>query len=314
MARLGLAVAAAAALLVALTAAPAAGSEYSKSLAKRVEREVVYVDPKARPKVSVAEAGDVRLRILDKAMGRIKIAVVPERRAEEEGGVSGLAAAMGRDLDFRGTLMVVAGNRSFTLTSHPASDATAKAVQEAFERREDDSRGKQLLASVDAIAAVDPGPSADAGGTPPPSGIGDFNDETEDIFDTVNDAFRITTIIIALSFILPILALVLWIVWRVRKSRKEAEGDIDFEQEGLRNQRAGGRRRHARREHARGGRLRGGGAAVRPGELRARALRAEHALHRRGQGGTDRGPAPHQRREGQARGHADPVGPSVPGA
>jgi hypothetical protein len=234
-ARWGLIVVAAAALLAALAAAPAAGSEYSKRLAQRVEREVVYVDPKARPKVSIGEAGDIRLRILKKAPGRIKIAVVPEGRAVEEGGVSGLASAMARDVEFRGTLMVVAGRRSFTLTSHPASDATAKAVQEAFDRREDDSRGKQLVSAVDAIAAVDPGPSADPAGAPP-SGIGDFGEETDDVFDTVNDAFRITTIIIALSFILPILAIAAWIVWRVRKSRKEAEGDLDFVQEGLRNQ------------------------------------------------------------------------------
>ena len=230
----GIAAAAVAAGLLA-SAAPAGASEYSKSLARKVEREVVHVDRKAKPKVSVAEAGRVRLRIVKKAPGRIKIAVIPESRAEEEGGVSGLATAMRRDLDLRGALLVVAGLQAYTITSHGANGETVAAVQEAFNRHNDD-RGDQLLAAVNAIAAVDPGPGNDAGSAPGPGDIGDFNNQTDDVFDSVEDAFRVTTIVIALSFAIPIIAIVLWIAYRVRRSRREAEGDVDFEQEGLRNQ------------------------------------------------------------------------------
>jgi hypothetical protein len=205
------------------------------SVARKVEREVVYVDRKAKPKVSVAEAGRVRLQIVKKAPGRIKIAVIPESRAEEEGGVSGLATAMKRDVDFRGALLVVAGLQAYTITSHGANGETVAAVQEAFNRHNDD-RGDQLLAAVNAIAAVDPGPGDDAAGTPTPGDIGDFTDQTDGVFDSVEDAFRLTTIIIGLSFAIPIIAIALWIAYRVRRNRREAAGDYDFEQEGLRNQ------------------------------------------------------------------------------
>jgi hypothetical protein len=227
----GIAAAAVIAGLLA-SAAPSGASEYSKSLARKAESEVVYVDPKAKPKVSVAEAGRVRIQIVKKAPGRIKIVVVPESRVEDEGGVTGLGSAIARDLKPRGSLLVVAGDNRFIITSHPASDQAAKAVDEAFNRNQGD-RGKQLLASVNGIAAVDPGPSADPQGAPD---IGDFNNQADDIFDSVEDTFRVTTIIVALSFLIPILAVAVWIVYRVRRSRQEAEGDKDFEQEGLRNQ------------------------------------------------------------------------------
>jgi hypothetical protein len=233
-------IAAVAALSGLLAAAGGAGaSEYSQSIAKKVENEVVYVDRKARPKVSIGEAGQLRLRILDKAAGRIKIAVLPESRVEDEGGVSGLGSAIARDLKPKGALLVVAGDSRFIITSHPASDQAATAVDEAFNRRPNDSRGRELLGAVNGIAAADPGPSADPpdmGGGGVPGNVGNFEDQTDDIFDTVDDAIKTTTIIIAAFFIIPILALLIWIALRVRRSRKEAAGDLDFEQEGLRNE------------------------------------------------------------------------------
>jgi hypothetical protein len=45
----------------------------------------------------------------------------------------------------------------------------------------------------------------------------------------------VTTIIIAASFIVPILAILLYVAYRIRRHRRETEGDLDFEQEGLRN-------------------------------------------------------------------------------
>lgn len=231
-----------AAAMTAAAALAAAGgasaSEYSKSIAKKVEREVVYVDRKARPKISTSEAGRVRLRILDKAPGRIKIAVLPESRVEDEGGVSGLGSAIARDLKPKGALLVVAGDSRFIITSHPASNQAATAVDEAFNRRPNDSRGSELLGAVNGIAAADPGPSADPpdpGGGRVPGNVGDFEDQTDDIFDTVDDAVRVTTIIIAAVFIVPILAFLIWMFLRVRRSRREAEGDVDFAQEQLRN-------------------------------------------------------------------------------
>jgi hypothetical protein len=227
-----------AAVALTLAAAPAAGaSEYSKSLAKKIESEVVYVDPKAKPRVSVAEAGAVRLRIVKKAPGRIKMAVVPASRAEDEGGTSGLAAAVARDLDFRGTLLIVAGANAHALTSHPASNQTAQAVDEAFRKHEDD-RGDQLVSAVNAIAAVDPGASADLNQSAPGGGAGsapDFGDG-DDFIDDIGDTIKTTILLIGLAVMLPFIGVFVWLMLRFRRGRKEQEEDWDFAQQGLRNE------------------------------------------------------------------------------
>lgn len=226
-----------AAIAATLALAPAAsGSEYSESVARGIEREIVYVDSKAKPRLSTAEVGAIRIQITRKAIGRIKVAVVPERRAEEEGGASGLAAAVARDIDLRGTLLVVAGSSIHALTSHPASDQTVATVREAFERNEGD-RGDQIRAAVNGIAAVDPGPSADqrsssGGGAAPglPGGSG------EDFFDEINDAVKFTTIVVGVVIALPFVAVFLWLLLRFRRARKEQDEDWDFAQEQLRTE------------------------------------------------------------------------------
>nr|MDQ3936055.1 hypothetical protein [Actinomycetota bacterium] len=220
---------------------PAGASEYTKSLAKKVEREVVYVDPRARPRVSQGEAGRIRLRILDKAIGRIKVVVVPERRAVKEGGATGLGTKIGRDLDFRGTLMVVAGSTTFTLTTHPDSSQTAAATQEAFNRNNRKSRGAQILAAVDAIAAVDPGPSADlqraAGPGAPSVPVGDGSGGAfDDVADDIGDTVKLTTIVIGFVIALPFLIFVFVIVRGLMRRRREQEEDWDFARETLRNE------------------------------------------------------------------------------
>jgi hypothetical protein len=213
-------------------AAPAAGSEYSRSLAKRLEREIVYVEPRAQPRVTQRDAGDIRIRIAQKAIGRIKIAVVRAERAQDEGGASGLAHAVARDLDFRGALMVVAGGSIFTLTNHQNASQTVDAVREAFARNQGD-RARQILAAVNGIAAVDPGPSAD-----PRPGPGSAPDLTsgEDFLDDVGDTFRLAGLIVAIAIALPFVAVAVWLGLRYRRRRQEQEEDWDFAQEGLRNE------------------------------------------------------------------------------
>jgi hypothetical protein len=229
---------AAATAALAASAAPAAsGSEYSRGLARDIEREVVYVDRKARPKVSTSEAGAIRIRIVRRAPGRIKMGIVPESRAEDEGGASGLAAAVGRDLNFRGTLVIVAGSNVYALTSHPASNQTVQAVDEAFKRHEGD-RGDQLLAAVNGIAAVDPGASADLNQGRGGGGSGSAPDfgSGEDFFDDVGDAVKLTTFIVGAIIAAPFVAVVIWILLRVRRGRKEQEEDWDYAREQLRNE------------------------------------------------------------------------------
>lgn len=227
----------AAAALVALSAgaAPARASEYSESLAKKVEREIVYVDRKANPKVSTSEAGAIRLRILRKDLGRIKIAVVPESRSAAEGGTGQLAQAVSQDLGLRGALLVASGSSAHVITSYEDSNSALDAVRRGFAKKGD--LGDHLLASVDELAKVDPGPSGDvrgaSGGSNP--GTPDFGNG-DDFFDDINDTVRITTLIIGLSIALPFIAIAILIVLRVRRGRKEQEEDWDFAQQGLRNE------------------------------------------------------------------------------
>ena len=230
------AIAAAAAAALTLVPAPGAGaSEYTDSLARKVEREIVYVDPKAKPRVSTSEAGDIRLQITRKAIGRIKVAVIPDSRAEDDGGASGVATQVARRLELRGTLLVVAGPSIHAVTSHPDTQATVAAVTEAFERNKGD-RAKQIRSAVSGIAAADPGPSADprpgsSGGSGLPGG-----GSGDDIFDEINDAVKITTIIIGVAVALPFVAVFLWLLLRFRRSHREQEEDWDFAQEQLRNE------------------------------------------------------------------------------
>ena len=212
----------------------AGASEYSESLARKIEREVVYVDPKAKPRVSVREAGQIRLRILDRALGRLKMAVVPESRAAQEGGTPALAHAINRDLPFKGALLVVAGQSAFAVTSYENAGAAVRAVQRAFARHEGD-RPRQLLASVDELAKVDPGPSADLRAPSRSPGTPDFG-SGDDIFDDINDAAKVTTLIIGVAVALPFVAIAIVILLRVRRGRREQEEDWDFAQEGLRNE------------------------------------------------------------------------------
>lgn len=215
--------------------ATAGAQEYAETLAKRVEREVVYVESGARPEVSSAAAGRIRLRILDKAIGRIKIAVVREGSAAENGGVTGLAHAVSREGRFPGTLMIVAGFDAYALTSHPAADVTVQAVTEAFKRHEGD-RTKQLVAAVDGIAATDPGRSADLGapGGAPPGFDGDL--PNVDDVDGIFDAVRIGTIVIMAAVALPFLLLAGWLVLRFRRQAKRGEVMEEDQRQNVGNQ------------------------------------------------------------------------------
>lgn len=214
-------VAAATAALLAAAAPPgAAAASYTETLAKRVEREIVYVERGARPSVSGSDAGRLRLRIVRKDNGRIKIAVLTGSNAEENGGVTGIAHGVARHLDFRGALVIVAEQNVYALTSHQASAPTVQALQEAFGRHEGD-RPRQLLAAVDAIAAVDPGPGADPQRSSPSTipGVPNVEDDVEGIFDAVRIGFLIVAAAIALPFVL----VAIWLLLRFRRSRRQAD-------------------------------------------------------------------------------------------
>jgi hypothetical protein len=224
---------AASALLAGLAPPAAAAASYPETVAKRVEREVVYVERGVEPPVSDAGAGRIRLRILDKDLGRIKIAVVTAGHAEENGGATGLAHAITHNLDLRGTLLVVAGREAYALTSHPESAATVEVLDRAFRKHND--RTRQLLAAVDGIAAVDPGPKGDPQNPVPGSPIPNFPDVDDDV-NGIFDAFRIGALITAIATALPFVVLAIWLALRFRRSRKEAEEIEEDRQVDIRDQ------------------------------------------------------------------------------
>ena len=96
------------------------------------------MQPSAASRLTVPERGQVRLEIARSAIGRIKVAVVPEGVASRAGGVAEFANDVARGYGVRGTLIVVAGGDYWAITSYPQSHAAAAALQTAVERRDDD--------------------------------------------------------------------------------------------------------------------------------------------------------------------------------
>jgi hypothetical protein len=223
----------AACAVLLIGAGDAAAQSYPEQLAKRVESEVVHVEKGATPKISAAAAGRIRLRILRKDNGRIKIGVVMARHAAEYGGATGLTHAVARHGEFRGALMIVAENSIYVVTSHGRPDVTANAVREAFEQHKDD-RPRAILAAVDGIAATDPGPSADLDRPQTPATGGDVPgfDDAEGIFD----AIRIGTIVVMGAIALPFILFAIWLALRFRRQAKRGRVMEEDQRQNVANQ------------------------------------------------------------------------------
>src|SRR5215218_7972146 len=73
-----------AAVLVALLGAPAGALAQERgpaAIAAALRSDPVFFDPRARPTIDAADAGRIRIRIVEKDLGRIKIAVVSQATA-----------------------------------------------------------------------------------------------------------------------------------------------------------------------------------------------------------------------------------------
>jgi len=175
------------------------------------------VHPGAASRLTVPEQGRVRLEIARSAIGRIKVAVVPEGAASRAGGVAEFANDVARGYGVRGTLIVVAGGDYWAITSYAQSHAAAAALQTAVERRDDDRLVAELLDVIPRIARIDPGPETPAPG--PTSAP-----EADDFLDDVGDAFRLGVLIVAAAIALPFVLGALLLAARVRRRRaREAE-------------------------------------------------------------------------------------------
>lgn len=209
---MGKALVAATAALLAAPALAGAASEHAADIAAALGRDPVYVAPARAEKLPVDAAGRIRLRILRKDIGRVKVAVVPGAWAASSGGARELANAVDAELGARGALLIVADRAAHVVTSHDHADAAASGVGRAFGRG--GSLEDQLRRAVDALAEADPGPSGDVGRAEEPGAVTvpnlpDFPDANK-IVDTVNDGLRLTFLIVAFAILAPISSAAGW--------------------------------------------------------------------------------------------------------
>ncbi len=196
-------------------AAPAQAATPAETVARALEGDPVYVHPEAADRMSVAERGRVRLEIVESAIGRIKVAVVPA--AVASGGAGAFANEVDRTLHIRGTLIMIAGRDYWAVTSYPESHATAAALQTAVNARPNDSLADELVAAIPRIARIDPGPEADPG--PPGQPVSTPIPDGDDFLDDIGDAFKLGVLIVAGAIALPFLLGAVLLGARARRRR-----------------------------------------------------------------------------------------------
>jgi hypothetical protein len=194
--------------------APQTGAE----LAGVLKDNPVYADPEARPTLTAAQAERVRLRIAERAPGRIAIAVVSDGVAGRAGGVRGLARAIDRDFDVNGALLVIDSDSdsAWVVVSYPDTEPAVRAVRAAFSGK--GSFPAHTLEAVDRLAAADPGPGGEGGAAPP---VTTTPDVATDVENAVKTIFIVVGVLIALPFVILVLVLVTRGLRRRRKDQPE---------------------------------------------------------------------------------------------
>ena len=207
-----------AAMLVCGGAASASAASTAREVAAALRSDPVFVDESQSGLLTVPQRGELRLRVVDEDLGRIKIAVVAPASVERAGGVSALANAIDQAMPGRpGSLLVTDGSGFHVVTSHAVVEPTADAVRAAVVSHRDEGLDAQLLAAVDGIAEVDPGAERDLN-APPPSAPA--TPSTNDLDDEIGSGVRIGLFIVAGAIALPFLigATVLLMALRRRRA------------------------------------------------------------------------------------------------
>ena len=226
-------------LATAAVAAPApAAVAQPAEIAEGLRRDPVYVAPGAKPSLTPAEAGRVRLRIVRRDIGRIKVAVLPGRAAQEAGGMANLANAVDRELRAKGNLILVAGGNFHLITSYPQVGPALAALRAAVQPGSGRELDAQLLAAVDGLAEVDPGPAGDGpqpgpdgGGIRPPA-AGNADDAANDVLGT----FRLAVLIVAAAVALPFLLVCGWLLLRYRRGRADQAEALEEDRQAARDE------------------------------------------------------------------------------
>jgi hypothetical protein len=240
------------ALVAALALAPAASAHRERlagDVAEALERDPLFVHPIAGDRLTTAQRGRIRLRIARRAIGRVKIAVLPGTVAVDATELADVANEIDAKLDVRGALVVVTDRFVHVITSYRDAERGRSAVARAFNRRPDDRLARELVASVDNLARADPGPEDDVqqqgvpgrsggrdrgeGSTPGSTPGGgpldtDIDDTANDFLDDIGEAFRLAALIVALAIALPFVIGGFFLVRRHRRREgQEAQALAD---------------------------------------------------------------------------------------
>jgi hypothetical protein len=174
------------------------------ALAAEAERRAVVVDPPAARALPREAAARVERRIARQAPGRIRVVVLRPSAAPDLPALralaNGLDAAIG---GVEGALLTTTGEAWWVVTSHDRSSAAEGVVRGAVTREGLEAR---LLAAVDGLAAVDPGPEA-----------------VPDLEGAVKGGVAIAALVLAALVGIPVLLLVAGLLWVRRRRRRVAD-------------------------------------------------------------------------------------------
>jgi hypothetical protein len=122
--------------------------------------------------------------------------------------------------DRRGTLVATTGQDFQIVTSHTGVDTTLAAVRRAV----DQNHGlyRELSASVEGIAEVDPGPGQDINGPPQSAGTKNSGGGGSSSSSSSSNAGEIVGIVVGAIILLPLLALGVWLLLRALSHRRAA--------------------------------------------------------------------------------------------
>lgn len=186
----------------------------------------------ADPAVRGLRAGDVPAlarRVARRAPGRLRVLVLPA--GTERGSLREVANDVDTGLGgVPGALLVAAGrDEAWVVTSYAASDAAAAAVRAAGARP--GLRGF-LVAAVDGLASVDPGPAGDPVLAPP------VDVDVDGFLDEVAGAFRLGVLgVLALLAVVVVAVLALVVgrpLVRARRARARADATLEWRHDAAR--------------------------------------------------------------------------------
>jgi hypothetical protein len=218
---------------VALVPAGAASADAPRvrDVASALDKDPVYVAPSMHGALPRSAARSLRRKIARLDKGRIQIAVVPQASADRVGGIQSFGNAVDQAMpNRRGTLIATTGQNFQIVTSHTGVDTTLAAVRRAVDKYH--GLPRELSASVEGVAEVDPGPGQDING-PPQTGHttnpGTIRPASNPGGGSSN-AGEIVAIVVGAIVLLPLLGLGIWLLagWLSRRKATSQMEELDL--------------------------------------------------------------------------------------